>query len=396
MAESAPLLREYGLIPHRGFESLPLRQPIISSECEKTMMKTNGGMQAPRQSRSFTFEVMNKDAMNMSWSLDSRRKLALAAVEFFDFDMKNRSQMVQYLPDRQRKKNRDEMPPFSLLEFAQYLEAKAIFPKKPNHFRVQHLVARMASLGFLVHIGYAGRVPALFGEQYICFRGMFGEHFRGDLWLAPLLGPEFLYEEAKSGIVHLTGTRDGKVVGGTGVVIHPNYILTCRHVVAGVNLNALQELQGRQVTVDIGSTRIHQKEDIALIRINQTLTPLNGAVFRKPVVAQSVYTMGYPKLPNTRDASLTIQPGAVTNESVTSLGGQALFLYSAISRPGSSGGPVLSEDGFIVGIVAEDHSASYAVDDSFSPHYAGVPAPVVVESVEELAPEIQLVVENFE
>ncbi len=25
-AEGAPLLREYGLIPHRGFESLPLRQ----------------------------------------------------------------------------------------------------------------------------------------------------------------------------------------------------------------------------------------------------------------------------------------------------------------------------------------------------------------------------------
>ena len=27
VAEGAPLLREYGLIPHRGFESLPLRQP---------------------------------------------------------------------------------------------------------------------------------------------------------------------------------------------------------------------------------------------------------------------------------------------------------------------------------------------------------------------------------
>ena len=27
-AEGAPLLREYGLIPHRGFESLPLRQVV--------------------------------------------------------------------------------------------------------------------------------------------------------------------------------------------------------------------------------------------------------------------------------------------------------------------------------------------------------------------------------
>ncbi len=30
MVESAPLLREYGLIAHRGFESLPLRQSFVS------------------------------------------------------------------------------------------------------------------------------------------------------------------------------------------------------------------------------------------------------------------------------------------------------------------------------------------------------------------------------
>lgn len=351
-------------------------------------------MKESSRNATSTFEVMNKDSMNVSWSLNSRLKLALAAVEFFNVE--NRKRMVQFLPNKQRTNNQGEPPPFSLLDFAQYLDATKIFPKKPNYFRVQHTIARMASLGFLVHVGYSGRVPALFGEQYLRFHGMFGEHFRGNLWLAPLLGPELLYHQAKASVVHITGTKSGDVVGGTGTVIHPNYILTCHHVVDGVDLDRHQDLQGRRCDVDPNSVRRHSKDDIALIRVEEPLTPLDGAVFRKPIIAQDVYTMGYPKLPNTRDASLTMQAGAVTNERVTSLAGQDLFLYSAICRPGNSGGPVLSEDGFVVGIAAEDHLATYASNEPFSPHYAGVPADVVVKAAEELAPEIQLVVENLE
>ena len=351
-------------------------------------------MKASPPGGRFQFEVMNKESMNMAWSLDSRLKLALAAVEFFDVE--NRKRMARYFPDKSRGGRRGEPLPFSLLDFAQYLEATELFPKKPNYFRVQHIVARMASLGMLVHIGYAGRVPALFGEQYLCFRGMFGEHYRGNLWLAPLLGAELLYREAKASVVHITGNKDGEVVGGTGTVIHPNYVLTCCHVVAGVAVDQQQAFQGKRCAVDADSIRLHQTEDIAVIEVEEALTPINGAVFRKPIIAQDVYTLGYPKLPNTRDASLTMQGGAVTNERVTSLGGQALFLYSAVSRPGNSGGPVLSEDGYVVGVAAEDHLGTYVSDEPFSPHYAGIPAETVVTAVEELCPEIQLVVENLE
>ncbi len=37
-AEGAPLLREYGLKAHRGFESLPLRQPILGPFRDSTVL----------------------------------------------------------------------------------------------------------------------------------------------------------------------------------------------------------------------------------------------------------------------------------------------------------------------------------------------------------------------
>ena len=115
-----------------------------------------------------------------------------------------------------------------------------------------------------------------------------------------------------------------------------------------------------------------------------------------PVVAQTVYTVGYPKLPGLREASVVMQQGVVTNESVTSLAGESLFLYSAISRPGNSGGPVMSEDGYMVGLSIVDATGQYQAKEAFSPHYAGVPSQVVVKAVEDLGLGIQLPFEHYE
>ena len=136
---------------------------------------------------------------------------------------------------------------------------------------------------------------------------------------------------------------------------------------------------------------------MAVVRVEGSpLTPLTGALMQAPVVAKTVYTLGYPKLPGLRDASVTMQQGAVTNESVTSLAGETLFLYSAISRPGNSGGPVVSEDGYVVGLSIVDAIGQYRTNEAFSPHYAGIPAQVVVQAVKDLGMGVELPYEHYE
>ena len=158
-----------------------------------------------------------------------------------------------------------------------------------------------------------------------------------------------------------------------------------------------QNFQSQEYVVNKDSIHVHDKVDVAIMCVDgPPLSPVPGTIFQAPVVGQAVYTLGYPKLSGLRDASVTMQPGAVTNESVTSLSGDELFLYSAISRPGNSGGPVMSGEGYLVGLSVLDATGQYRQDEAFSPHYIGIPAQVVVKAVEDLCLGIQLPFQDYE
>ena len=215
--------------------------------------------------------------------------------------------------------------------------------------------------------------------------------------LVPVLGPEYLYRLCAPSLVHITGTNDGVAVAGTGLVVHASHILTCRHVVSDMELDRNQMFQGSEYAINADSIHRHPEIDMAVMRVNgPPLSPMQGGLLQAPVVGQTVYTLGYPKLPGLQDASVTMQQGAVTNESVTSLAKESLFLYSAISRPGNSGGPVMSEEGYVVGISIVNATGQYHGEDAFSPHYAGIPAQVLVKAVEDLSLGIHLPLENYE
>ena len=160
-----------------------------------------------------------------------------------------------------------------------------------------------------------------------------------------------------------------------------------------MKVNSQQTFQGVECTIEDSSIYTHPKLDVAVIHVSQPLQPVAGLSFLSPIIAQSVFTLGYPQIPFTREPVLTMQPGAVTSESVTALSGEDLFLYSAIARPGNSGGPVISSEGYIVGISSEDLTYK---GDLFSPHYAGIPSHELAKAVDDLGIDVQIPFERFE
>ena len=165
---------------------------------------------------------------------------------------------------------------------------------------------------------------------------------------------------------------------------------------------SVQAFQGRTVTVE--EVFPHGTEDVAVIRIKESLTSVPGLGFVAPMVSQKVYRFGYSRVPcsvpsSSEDSPLVMQSGEVTNESVLVFGGMELFLYSAISRPGDSGGAVVSDDGYIVGMTTELSDSRVHTSEGeevFSPHYAGIPSHVLVGAVDELGLGVEIPLETYE
>ncbi len=338
-------------------------------------------------------QLFGQDTMNAPWGLKSRLKLVALACDFFNVNKvaANHTVIGKEAPSG------GSPEPLTVNDFLKYLEVIGAFPKMPNALRVAQIVEQMASTGLLVHAGYGKSSLAGLQNHYL-YMATVSEVRRNLFRLVPVLGPEYLYKLCAPGLVHITGTNNaGDTVAGTGLIVDTSHVLTCRHVVSDMEVDPQQMFEGKEYAVNEESIHAHSDVDVAVIRVDgPPLSPLQGAIFQTPVVAQTVYTLGYPKLPGLRDASVTMQQGAVTNESVTSLHGESLFLYSAISRPGNSGGPVMSEDGYVVGLSIVDAIGQYQPNEAFSPHYAGIPAQVVVEAVESLGLGIQLPFENYE
>lgn len=339
--------------------------------------------------------LFGPETMNAPWGLESRVRLVALACEFFSFERKTLEARHRTIGKEFPKGGVPE--PFSLAEFFTFLKVQNAFAKTPNGLRVARMLDEMVAAGLLIPAGSSKPSAARLNDRYL-FIASFPEARRGMFGWVPVLGPEYLYRLCGPGLVHITGTNgEGDAVAGTGFVVHPSYVLTCRHVVSDMQVDGEQTFQGRRCVVDEAAIHTHADVDIAVAEVEGApMTPLQGAIFQRPVVAQTVYTLGYSKLPGLREASVTIQEGAVTNESVTSLDGERLFLYSAISRPGNSGGPVMSEDGYVVGLSIVDATAEYHSAEPFSPHYAGIPAQVVVEAVASLGLGIELPFEGYE
>ncbi len=320
-----------------------------------------------------------------AWGLDTRHQLAKRMCEFFAPE--NREKGFAAVGRELSEPARAEG--LTLLDFASCYPGTPGTGEPLNVFRLSELLERMVSVGLLTRV--TGR-PGIWGigeSQYLNF-GPTDD--RGDsMNLVLALGPDFLYRLCEPSLVHIAGEKDGVASAGTGIVVDERHVLTCRHVVSDMEVNPEQEFQDREYEITDELIHRHSKIDMAVIRVNgPLLTPLPGLVLRPPIVAQAVFALGYPKLPGLQRAYVTMQPGAVTNESVTSCWGDSLFLYSAIARPGNSGGPVMSDDGYLVGMSIADAKAEYSNEKEFSPHYAGIPSQVLFHAMDDLELGIQL------
>jgi hypothetical protein len=320
------------------------------------------------------------------FSIKERVRLSLLAVNFF-----SAMHYEEVCTVLKKETTPGRVQPLEASEFLKYLETTNELPEAGRYlYRIGELLSQLADAHLLTDMGRGRSV--MLGTHYYFIREFTQLERKNVLWLTPALGPEFILRAFTPFIVQITGKdKNGDVRAGTGLMIEPNWLLTCAHVLNSMSVDERQIFSGREFQVR--RTLSHANIDVGLIEISPGYASLVGLAFKEPRIAETIFTLGYPRIPLSREPSLIMHRGEVTSSPVTTFAGQTVFLYSAIARPGNSGGPIISLTGHVIGMVTEELREDADPTSSF---YAGIGALEIVAAVSELGVSVSVPIEDYQ
>ncbi len=201
-------------------------------------------------------------------------------------------------------------------------------------------------------------------------------------------GFEYIYNLYKDVVVPLVWeTKEHDYHMGTGFK-YRNGIVTAKHCIEDVvNLKikgfSAKDLNGKNIYI-----ADNDGVDIAFIETNQQADPMLYA--DKGDVLQEVLVMGYPMIPAFTDF-LTVEKATISSKaearitptkgSIAAYGNEYLtkmeaMLITAKIRGGNSGGPVINENGCIVGVACHLLDYTYNDDNKYDDLGYGVAVPI--------------------
>ena len=173
---------------------------------------------------------------------------------------------------------------------------------------------------------------------------------------------EDIAEKALAATVYLEmKDTNGKTLGiGSGFFVKPNIIATNYHVIEGAS-KGTAKLVGKSITYKIeGVTATDKINDLALLKVTAYgIKPLSLGDSDKVRIGETVYVAGNPK-----GLEGTFSDGIISSK--RSKDKKERLQMTAPISPGSSGGPVLSKKGEVIGVSFAGHPALDAQNLNFA------------------------------
>ena len=134
---------------------------------------------------------------------------------------------------------------------------------------------------------------------------------------------------------------------GSGVIISSDgWAITAGHVVSGLSEVAVQMQSGLELTATV--VRVDTQQDVALIRLPGRGHPcLSIVIGDEPKIGTDLFAIGAP---DGKGLAFSVTKGVISG--LREWQGKRHIQTDAALNPGNSGGPLLSPDGRIVGIVS--------------------------------------------
>lgn len=275
-------------------------------------------------------------------------------------------------------KTDDTLRPLRLFDFFMWAQKNGsdLWPKAQQ---INELVAALERKGVLVNAGITGKAASMNRCFYFWYQ-ISSLAQKGTLWLGNILGADYIGHEIKKDLVLITGvTSAGDCAVGTGLLVIPGVVLTCAHVIDDMKVGDLVEWSdGRALKVRKCSSS--KNADVGIVFLEEPVVPfLSDIALRSARSLEEVVIAGYPMIPRGLSPVITLHRGEICGRIEDTMDGYPLELFSAIARPGNSGGPVVGLDGRIVGIVTRSLERQREEADAMVPlpFFSAVPADVI-------------------
>ena len=177
-----------------------------------------------------------------------------------------------------------------------------------------------------------------------------------------------IYEQASQGVVSIKAVTASGADSGTGIVLNDKgLILTNDHVVAGASSLTVAPKGSSTITRIATLVGEEANDDLALIKVDPSrlgLKPLNLASSRSAQVGDAVYAIGNPY---GLDETLTRGIVSALGRMISAPNGARItgaLQTDAALNPGNSGGPLLNDEGDVIGVNSQIASEAASVSGS--------------------------------
>lgn len=148
-----------------------------------------------------------------------------------------------------------------------------------------------------------------------------------------------------------------KTKSGTGTafaVYNPQTLITAHHVIEGADSVSVTCHSGGSGKAEV--IKVDPSNDLALLKIDFSTSGFLSVGDVDLKVGQKVFTLGYP-VPEILGANVKYSEGVVSSLSGL-MGAASLLQITTPIQPGNSGGPLLNEQGELVGIITSTAAVS--------------------------------------
>ncbi len=201
-----------------------------------------------------------------------------------------------------------------------------------------------------------------------------------------------IYKQASQGVVSIKAVTAQGEDSGTGIVLNDKgLILTNDHVVAGASSLTVAPKGSSTVTRTATLVGEEANDDLALIKVDPSglgLKPLSLTSSKSAQVGDAVYAIGNPY---GLDETLTRGIVSALGRTISAPNGAKItgaLQTDAALNPGNSGGPLLNDEGEVIGVNSQIASEAASASGS-QPGSTGVGFAVSSDTVAEAVKKIE-------